>query len=90
MTDLSAHARAEEVAAHLHRYVLDSVLHGELADLRRDEPLVTAGLVDSLAVVGIAVEVENVFGVRIPDDVLTSEDFDTIDEMTAAVLRRMA
>ena len=49
----------------------------------RDEALVSSGLLDSVALVDLAVALEKSFGFRIPLDALTSPAFDTVDGIDA-------
>lgn len=56
--------------------------------LRDDEPLITAGLVDSFALAELAVFIEREWQVFIPDAELTVERMDTLDQIVARVLLR--
>ena len=54
--------------------------------LRDDEPMITAGLIDSFALAELAVFVERQWQVYIPDPELTVERMDTLDQIVARVL----
>jgi acyl carrier protein len=74
------------------RETLRTFVTAELMDnpsypLRDDEPLVTGGLIDSMAFVQIALFIEETFGVFIPDDDLTIETVDTLDALVERIMR---
>ena len=54
----------------------------------RDTPLVSTGLVDSVALVRLASFLEQRFGLRIPDRDVTVEHFDTLALILAYLYRR--
>ncbi len=55
----------------------------------RDSDLFDAGYVDSVGLVELLAWVEERFGIEVPDDVLVSDEFTTIDGM-ARVLARLS
>jgi len=67
-------------------------LTGELkvpgADLHPDAPLVTTGLLDSVALVRLAAFLERRLGIHIPDRDITVEHFESIRCIEAYVERR--
>jgi acyl carrier protein len=59
--------------------------HGHLEAINDDEPLILSGLLDSLAVVHIAVFMEEQFGIDFSNIYFDQDDFDTIDRMVSFV-----
>jgi acyl carrier protein len=55
----------------------------------RDRDLFDAGYVDSVGLVELLAWIEERFGIEVPDDVLVSDEFTSIDGM-AGVLARLA
>ena len=56
-------------------------------NIRDGDPLISSGLIDSLAILKLIGRVETKLSVTIPLDDLQPEDFDTIDCATDTVLR---
>ena len=71
----------------LRDYIKRELIRDEDYDLTDTEGVVTGGLMDSFALAEFAVYVEGEFGVYIPDPDLTVAKMDTLDQMTARVLR---
>lgn len=55
--------------------------------LEDDEGIITGGLIDSFSLAELAVFVQETFDVNIPDPDLTVAKMDTLDQITARVLR---
>ncbi len=75
------------VRENLRDYIKRELIRDEDYDLTDTEGIVTGGLMDSFALAEFAVYVESEFGVYIPDPDLTVMKMDTLDQMTARVLR---
>lgn len=56
--------------------------------LADDEPLITGGLIDSFSLAQIGVFAETEFDVYIPDNDLTVDNMDTLNQMVAAIRAR--
>jgi acyl carrier protein len=54
-----------------------------------DEPLISSGLIDSFSLVDLALQVEELFGVRIEDFELNVNTFDTLNQLSEIVLDRI-
>jgi len=54
-----------------------------------DEPLISSGLIDSFSLVDLALQVEDLFGVRIEDFELNVDTFDSLGQLADIVLSRM-
>ncbi|MDP2965670.1 MAG: acyl carrier protein [Pelolinea sp.] len=53
-----------------------------------DEPLISSGLIDSFSLVDLALQVEELFGVRIEDFELNVDTFDNLNQLAEIVLSR--
>ncbi len=72
---------SDEIGAKLKDYLKKEILHDESYPMADDEPLISSGLIDSFSLVDIALFVEETFGVRIDDNELTADNFDTVAEL---------
>ncbi len=54
-----------------------------------DEPLISSGLIDSFSLVDLALQVEELFGVRIEDFELTVDTFDTLNQLADIIFSRL-
>ena len=54
-----------------------------------DEPLISSGLIDSFSLVDLALQVEDLFGVRIEDYELNVDTFDNLNQLAEIVVNRM-
>lgn len=72
----------------LRQFITGQIMRSPNYPLTNDEPLMTGGLIDSLALVQIGLFIEDTFGVVIPDVELTVEKMDTLDKMVANIQRR--
>jgi len=52
-----------------------------------DQPLISSGIIDSFALVELAVFIEEEFGARVPDPEMTVANFDTVDLGVATIQR---
>ncbi len=75
------------VKAKLRAYILRELVRDEDYPLDDDEGIVSEGLMDSFSLADMGVYVEDEFGVYIPDPDLTVEKMDTLNLMTARVMR---
>ena len=70
----------------LRTYIQTNLLHDPAYRLTDTEPLITGGLMDSFSLAQVAVFIENSFGVNLPDNDLTVENMDTLEQMAARVV----
>jgi acyl carrier protein len=77
---------AAEVREALRAFVTGALIRDPAYALRDDEPIITAGLIDSFALAELAVFIERRWQVYIPDPDLTVERMNTLDQMVARVL----
>jgi acyl carrier protein len=57
------------------------------APVSNSEPLISSGLIDSLAILKIISNLENKLGVALPTQNLQPDDFETVDWIVDIVLR---
>jgi acyl carrier protein len=68
-------------------YILQKVIRRPGVTLENSTPLVSSGLIDSLALVDILIQVEKVTNLRIPAGKVQPKDMDTIDLMFQTAAR---
>lgn len=76
-----------EQAQQIIDYILKEVIRRPGVDIREDTPLVSSGLIDSLALVNILLHVEDVTHMRIPAGKVQPKDMDTVNLMLATAQR---
>jgi acyl carrier protein len=81
----------EDVREVIRQFILKTYLPGESRDnLRDDTPLLTSGILDSLAALGLAAFVQERFGVDLDVYETSVERFNRIQDVAASVERRQA
>jgi acyl carrier protein len=80
------HKRAEQVQAMID-YALRQVIRRPGVEITEDSPLVSSGLIDSLALVQILIQLEDVTHMRIPAGKVQPKDMDTVSLMWATAQR---
>jgi acyl carrier protein len=81
----------EDVREAIRQFILKTYLPGESRDnLRDDTPLLTSGILDSLAALGLAAFVQERFGVELDVYDTSVERFNQIRDIAASVERRQA
>ena len=68
-------------------YIAREIVRGPDVRISEDTPLVSSGLVDSLALVDILYKLENVTGLRIPPGEVEAEEMNTVKLMLATAER---
>jgi acyl carrier protein len=68
-------------------YISKDVISRPGVEIREDTPLVSSGLIDSLALVNILLKVEDVTHTRIPAGKVQPKDMDTVVLMLATAQR---
>lgn len=74
-----------EIKDTLRKYLCREIIKNEDYPLKDDDPLLSAGFIDSFSLVYIAVFIEKEIGVKIPDTELTIETMDTINAMSERI-----
>ena len=77
-----------DFAEDLAQFIATRIMKQPVQALPRTEPLVSTGLIDSFHLVELALYIEEQYGVRIEDSELSSDTFDTVDQLAALVARR--
>jgi acyl carrier protein len=72
----------EDIKQRLSEFIRVELLLRPEYPLEDDEPLITGGLIDSMAIAQIGVFVERAFGVYLPDSELTVDRMDSLTLMT--------
>ena len=62
-------------------FLISKILRDPEAQLDKDTPLVSSGLVDSFALVEVLTELERVTNLRIPSGRVSPQDLDTVRKM---------
>ena len=83
MEDLQKQEYAERIIG----YVLREVIGRPGVEIKIDTPLVSSGLIDSLALVNILLQLETVTRLRIPASKVQPKDMDTVALMLATAQR---
>ena len=68
-------------------YITREVIHRSGIQIGEDTPLVSSGLIDSLALVGIFAKLEDITCSRIPVGKVLPKDMDTVTRMFATAER---
>ena len=74
-------------AQQLIEYIQKDILRRKTIDITTETPLVSSGLIDSLALVDILAKVEQVTHMRIPAGKVQPKDMDTVSLMLATAAR---
>jgi acyl carrier protein len=74
----------------LSEFVRSELLHGRKVTLTSDTDLLGAGIVDSLGILRLVAFLEDRFGVKVPDEDVVFENFESIGAMAAYVSQRLA
>ena len=70
----------------LERFIVDEIVMGdEQTQLDPDASLISSGIVDSLALLRLISFIEERFGVRIEDDEVVPDNFETLNVMRGLV-----
>lgn len=70
-------------------YIVRELIRDTGYNLRDDEGIISAGLMDSFALAELGVFIEDEFAVYIPDPDLTVAKMDTLDLIVARVMREL-
>lgn len=68
-------------------YIRVTIIGNEKVEIDEDTPLVSSGLIDSMALVDILGKLEDVTGMRIPAGKVQAKDMDTVRLMFATAVR---
>ncbi|HMV30771.1 MAG: acyl carrier protein [Gemmatimonadales bacterium] len=81
----------EDIQGQVKQYILATFLKGEdPSALRSDTPLITGGILDSLATLELVSFLEQKFSIQFEAHEVDAERLDTLDAITAMVQGKMA
>lgn len=70
------------VSAVLKDYIREELMNGANGDLDESENLLAAGIIDSLGILRLVSFVEEKFGIEVPDEDVTIDNFQSVKSMT--------
>jgi acyl carrier protein len=73
----------------LAQFVRDELLHGRKVNLTDDADLLSAGIVDSLGILRLVAFIEEQFGLKVPDEDVVFENFQSLSAMGSYVSQRL-
>ena len=76
------------ISENLSRFIAAHILKQPQRVIAPDEALISSGLIDSFNLVDLALYIEDTFRVHIDDTELTSEKFDTLDQLVTIIKER--
>jgi acyl carrier protein len=65
----------------LSNYIKQEIMRNPKANLRDDEDLLSAGILDSLAILQLVAFIEEDFGIKVPDEDVVFENFQSINAL---------
>jgi len=74
----------------IRNYIVENILFGDGQNLGPDTLLQEGGVLDSTGMLDILTFVEEKFGIKIADDEVIPENFDTLRKMSGFVERKMS
>jgi len=81
----------DEIIGPVRQYILDTVLRGEdPSALRSDTPLISGGILDSLATLELVSFLEQRFGIQLEAHEVDAERLDTLSAIAALVQGKSA
>lgn len=69
------------VSAVLKDYIREELMNGANGDLDESENLLAAGIIDSLGILRLVSFVEEKFGIEVPDEDVTIDNFQSVKSM---------
>jgi acyl carrier protein len=70
-------------------FIRNELLHGRKVVLTEEADLLSAGIVDSLGILRLVAFIEDRFGVKVPDEDVVFENFQSIRAMGTYVSQRL-
>jgi len=80
----------EEVKGKVREFVLDAAQRKGLNSITDDEPLTENGVVDSLTIFRMVSFLEDAFGIRITDDEIVNENFQSVNTIESFVAGKLS
>lgn len=66
----------------LGEFIKNEIMRNKNAKLNEDEDLLSAGILDSLAILQLVAFIEDQFGIKVPDEDVVFENFQSINALT--------
>ena len=79
----------QEVRDGLRGFLTKDILKDPSYPLQDDEALISSGLIDSFSLVDVALWVENTYGVKLQDNQLNVNTFDTVAQLADLIQSQM-
>jgi acyl carrier protein len=76
-----------EIQSQIHEYIVQELLHGDARGLTSTSPLLEWGVIKSLELVSLVSFIQERFGVEVPEEALSSENFVHLDAISSMVSR---
>ncbi len=70
-------------------FLIDKIDEIAFSTVEADDKLWETGILDSITVVELAVEIENEFDIKIPFDEIIVENFETVNLLVAYINRKL-
>ena len=64
-------------------YIKNDIMRNRNAKLSEDEDLLSSGILDSLGILQLVAFIEKTFGIRVPDEDVVFDNFQSVSAMTA-------
>jgi acyl carrier protein len=74
----------------LRKFVTETFLFGDGADLRDDDSFIEKGIIDSTGILQVVDFVEQEFGFQVREEDLLPENLDSVNQLTAFIQRELA
>ena len=78
-----------QIKEKLRKFICDEIINDPTYQIKDDEALITGGLMDSFSLAQIGVFAEIEFNVYIPDPELTVDNMNTINDMSARIMKKL-
>ncbi|MBN1429947.1 MAG: hypothetical protein JXB07_16375 [Anaerolineae bacterium] len=79
----------EDIRDGLRGFLTQDILKDPSYPLQDDEALISSGLIDSFSLVDVALWVENTYSVKLQDNQLNANTFDTVTQLADLIQSQM-
>jgi acyl carrier protein len=69
-------------------YIKNEIMRNHNAKLSEDEDLLSAGILDSLAILQLIAHIEKTFGIQIPDEDVVYDNFKSVNTLSSYLQRQ--
>jgi acyl carrier protein len=78
-----------EIQEQIRSYIVDNILYGDGRRFENDTPFHEGGILDSTGFLEIITVVEKTFDIKVADDEVVPENFDTLRKLSSFVERKV-